>query len=194
MIAHLSAQNYLGKAHLYGTMDTLGTLVKDHFQGVLAGILEEIARDHGLDAGALKAKYVVRTDACHPDVTTEAAKTTKAKPSKPPAKPKKTVEAVVEDADANADASADATADASVDKDKKKRGRRKKSKDEFLETEEHEFEGVTYLVDAQNLVYTYNIEAPVFVGHRLADGTIKLLKDVVDGVLVPSPPKQVMAC
>lgn len=59
--------------------------------------------------------------------------------------------------------------------EKKKRGRRKKQKEEFLETEEYEFEGVTYLVDAQNLVYTYDIEAPTFVGHRLADGTIKLL-------------------
>lgn len=164
-------------------MDTLGTLVNDHVRGVLAGILEEIARDHGLDAEALKAKYMLRS----PDAK---APTKSAKPkaaSKPPAKPKKTAESaaapsevgeVVEEADTVADAAS------AAEKDKKKRGRRKKSKDEFLETEEYEFEGVTYLVDAQNLVYTYNIEAPVFVGHRLADGTIKLLKDLVDAEAV----------
>lgn len=57
---------------------------------------------------------------------------------------------------------------------KKKRGRKKKQKDEFIETEEYEYEGEKYLVDGSNNVYTYNIEEPVLIGERLVDGTIKL--------------------
>ena len=58
--------------------------------------------------------------------------------------------------------------------EKKKRGRKKKQKDEFIETEEYEYEGVKYLVDANNNVYTYNIEEPALVGEKLVDGTIKM--------------------
>lgn len=60
--------------------------------------------------------------------------------------------------------------DAAVEK--KKRGRKKKLKEELIETREYEFEGVKYLVDNDNNVYTYNIEAPVHVGEKLVDGTI----------------------
>lgn len=60
------------------------------------------------------------------------------------------------------------------DADKKKRGRKKKQKDEYIETVEVEFEGTKYLVDDQNNVYTHNIEAPALVGERLVDGTIRL--------------------
>lgn len=56
-----------------------------------------------------------------------------------------------------------------------KRGRKKKEKDVFIETEEYTFEGVTYLVDRQNNVYTNNPDAPALVGSRLVDGTVKLL-------------------
>lgn len=57
--------------------------------------------------------------------------------------------------------------------EKKKRGRKKKQKDEYIETEEYEYEGVKYLVDTNNNVYTYNIEEPMLVGEKLVDGTVK---------------------
>jgi hypothetical protein len=59
--------------------------------------------------------------------------------------------------------------------EKKKRGRKKKQKDEFIETEEYEYEGKKYLVDAQNNVYTFNIAKPKLVGEKLADGTIRFI-------------------
>ncbi len=54
-----------------------------------------------------------------------------------------------------------------------KRGRKKKEKEEFIEAEEHEYEGVTYLIDKKNVVYTNNTDAPVIIGEKLVDGTIK---------------------
>lgn len=58
--------------------------------------------------------------------------------------------------------------------EKKKRGRKKKQKDEYIETVEIEYEGTKYLVDEQNNVYSHNIEAPALVGERLVDGTVRL--------------------
>ena len=58
----------------------------------------------------------------------------------------------------------------------KKRGRKKKPKEELIETEEYEYNGLTYLVDSDNNVYTYNIEQPVLVGSKLIDGRIKFLQ------------------
>ena len=58
--------------------------------------------------------------------------------------------------------------------EKKKRGRKKKQKDEFIETEEYEYEGTKYLVDANNNVYTFNISEPHLVGEKFADGSIRL--------------------
>jgi REP element-mobilizing transposase RayT len=58
----------------------------------------------------------------------------------------------------------------------KKRGRKKKQKEELIETEEYEFNGNTYLIDADNNAYTYNIEQPVFVGTKLIDGRIKFIQ------------------
>ena len=55
----------------------------------------------------------------------------------------------------------------------KKRGRKKKPKEELIETEEYEYEGVTYLVDGDNNVYTYNVEKPVYIGTKLIDGRVK---------------------
>lgn len=60
--------------------------------------------------------------------------------------------------------------------EKKKRGRKKKQKDEMIETVEVEYEGSKYLVDSQNNVYTNNVNAPALVGERLVDGTIKFSK------------------
>lgn len=59
----------------------------------------------------------------------------------------------------------------------KKRGRKKKQREELIETEEYEFNGAKYLVDNDNNVYTYNIEQPVFVGTKLIDGRIKFNVD-----------------
>jgi hypothetical protein len=58
----------------------------------------------------------------------------------------------------------------------KKRGRKKKQREELIETEEYEFNGTTYLVDTDNNVYTYNIEQPVYVGTKLIDGRIKFIQ------------------
>lgn len=55
----------------------------------------------------------------------------------------------------------------------KKRGRKKKQKEEFIEAEEFEYEGVTYLVDDKNNVYTNNVEAPNLVGEKLVNGSIR---------------------
>jgi hypothetical protein len=54
----------------------------------------------------------------------------------------------------------------------KKRGRKKKQKDEYIDTEEYEYDGTIYLVDDKNTVYTNDVEAPTVVGERLVDGTI----------------------
>jgi hypothetical protein len=59
----------------------------------------------------------------------------------------------------------------------KKRGRKKKVREELIETEEYDFNGVKYLVDNDNNVYTHNIEQPVFVGTKLIDGRIKFNVD-----------------
>lgn len=59
-----------------------------------------------------------------------------------------------------------------------KRGRRKKDKDELIETEEYEWEGDTFLVDKKNNVYTNEPESPLLIGERLVDGTIRFFKDV----------------
>lgn len=52
--------------------------------------------------------------------------------------------------------------------------RKKKDKDELIETEEYEWEGDTFLVDKKNNVYTNEQESPLHIGERLADGTIRL--------------------
>jgi hypothetical protein len=58
----------------------------------------------------------------------------------------------------------------------KKRGRKKKLKEELIETEEYEYNSVTYLVDNDNNVYTYNIDQPALIGTKLIDGRIKFLQ------------------
>jgi hypothetical protein len=57
---------------------------------------------------------------------------------------------------------------------KKRRGRKKKIKDEYIETEEYIYDGKTYLVDSNNIVYTNNAKNPVMIGKRLPDGSIYL--------------------
>jgi hypothetical protein len=63
--------------------------------------------------------------------------------------------------------------------EKKARGRKKKTKDEFVSTTEFQYNGITYLIDQKNNVYTYNIESPTFIGEKLVDGTIKFVNSFV---------------
>jgi hypothetical protein len=58
----------------------------------------------------------------------------------------------------------------------KKRGRKKKQKEEYVEAEEYVYNGALYLVDAKNVVYTNDLEAPCVVGERLIDGSIKFCR------------------
>jgi hypothetical protein len=58
----------------------------------------------------------------------------------------------------------------------KKKGRKKKTTDNVIETVEYTFENIKYLVDKHNNVYTYNIDSPTQVGKKLADGSIKFHK------------------
>lgn len=57
----------------------------------------------------------------------------------------------------------------------KKRGRKKKPREELIETVEYEYNNVKYLVDNDNNVYTYNVDQPVYVGTKLIDGRIKFM-------------------
>ena len=57
----------------------------------------------------------------------------------------------------------------------RRKGRKKKIKDEYIETEEYEYNGVTYLVDGNDIVYSNNVKSPVMLGKRLSDGTISFM-------------------
>jgi hypothetical protein len=61
----------------------------------------------------------------------------------------------------------------------KKRGRKKKLKEEFIEAEEYVYKGETYLVDNKNLIYKNDLESPTVIGEKLVDGTIKFYKPTV---------------
>ena len=59
----------------------------------------------------------------------------------------------------------------------KKRGRKKKTKEEYIETQEFEYQGVTYLLDSKtNNIYSNNVEAPTLLGIKLIDGSINFHK------------------
>lgn len=62
---------------------------------------------------------------------------------------------------------------AANDETLRKRGRKKKQKEELVEVEEYEYEGTTYLIDASNNVYTFDLDAPHLIGERFVDGTIR---------------------
>jgi LysM repeat protein len=64
-----------------------------------------------------------------------------------------------------------------VKKEAKKRGRKKKQREEVIETEEYEYNDVVYLVDKDNNVYTHDVNRPVLVGTKLVDGRIKYLQE-----------------
>jgi hypothetical protein len=64
-----------------------------------------------------------------------------------------------------------------VKKEAKKRGRKKKQKEEVIETEEYEYNDVVYLVDKENNVYTNDVNRPVLVGTKLVDGRIKYITE-----------------
>lgn len=58
----------------------------------------------------------------------------------------------------------------------KKRGRKKKLKEEFIEAEEYVYQNEIYLVDNKNLIYKNDLESPTIIGEKLVDGTIKFYK------------------
>jgi hypothetical protein len=55
----------------------------------------------------------------------------------------------------------------------KKKGRKKKNKEEFTEMTKYTHEGNSYLMDKQNNIYTFNIDSPTHIGQKLVNGTIK---------------------
>lgn len=62
----------------------------------------------------------------------------------------------------------------------KRRGRKKKTKDKFIETSPYTFNEKTYLVDNDNNVYTYNINNPLLIGEKLINGNIKFTEGYVE--------------
>ena len=62
-------------------------------------------------------------------------------------------------------------------KEKGRRGRKKKSVDytgdNYIATHLEMINGVQYLVDEKGLVFSYNIESPVFIGQKMDNGEIK---------------------
>jgi hypothetical protein len=59
----------------------------------------------------------------------------------------------------------------------KKKGRKKKGKDEYTEMTKYVYKGEPYLMDKQNNIYTFNVEAPTHIGQKLVNGTIKFFDD-----------------
>lgn len=64
----------------------------------------------------------------------------------------------------------------------KKRGRKKKIKDDFIETEEYEYMGKVYLVDKNNIVYSNDPQKPVVLGKKLPDGGLFIVFDDESGL------------
>ena len=65
-----------------------------------------------------------------------------------------------------------------IESDTKCKRTRKDKKDEYIETEEYYFKGRTYLVDANDVVYSNNINKPTILGKRLQDGVIQFATTV----------------
>jgi hypothetical protein len=59
----------------------------------------------------------------------------------------------------------------------KKKGRKKKGKEEYTEMTKYVYKGEPYLMDKQNNIYTFNVEAPTHIGQKLVNGTIKFFDD-----------------
>ena len=61
--------------------------------------------------------------------------------------------------------------------EKGKRGRKKKSIDyndgNYIATHLEMIDGVQYLVNEEGLIFSYNIESPIFIGQKTDEGTIK---------------------
>lgn len=54
-----------------------------------------------------------------------------------------------------------------------KKSRKKKIKDEYTEMTKYIYEGKSYLMDKQNNIYTFNVDAPTHIGQKLVNGAIK---------------------
>lgn len=65
----------------------------------------------------------------------------------------------------------------------KRRGRKKKPKENFIETETYKFNDKTYLVDSNNNVYTYNVNNPVLIGEKLINGNIKFIDGYLESLI-----------
>lgn len=55
----------------------------------------------------------------------------------------------------------------------KRRGRKKKQKEEVVEMEEYVYDDKTFLIDENNNVYSFDLNAPHLIGERFVDGTIR---------------------
>lgn len=70
--------------------------------------------------------------------------------------------------------------------EKGKRGRKKKSVDytdgNYIATHLEMIEGIQYLVNEEGLVFSYNIESPVFIGKKTEEGKIQK----IDGNIITS--------
>ena len=53
----------------------------------------------------------------------------------------------------------------------------KKKRNDCIETEEYTYNGITYLIDSKNQVYTYNIDKPMLIGDKLVNGSIKFIPE-----------------
>jgi hypothetical protein len=72
--------------------------------------------------------------------------------------------------------------------EKGKRGRKKKSVDyndgSYIATHLEMIDGIQYLVNEEGLVFSYNIESPVFIGQKTNEGHIKK----IDGTMLTTTP------
>jgi hypothetical protein len=59
----------------------------------------------------------------------------------------------------------------------KKRGRKKKIKDEYIEAEEFEYNGETYLIDKNGIIYSNDSKNPVMLGQKKRDGHVYFVYD-----------------
>lgn len=136
-------------------------------------VLEEIAHTYGLNELELKMKWgSARAQAS----VASMASVTPITPCVPAPVPVPALVSITSDT-SECGGGGECCAPEPLTKPKKSpvtKSRKKKQKEEVIETEEYEYEGVKYLVDNQNNVYTYNIEEPALVGEKLVDGTVKL--------------------
>lgn len=55
----------------------------------------------------------------------------------------------------------------------------KKKRNDCIETEEYTYNGIVYLIDSKDQVYTYNLDKPMLIGDKLLDGSIKFSQEYI---------------